>query len=249
MFRMRVWMLMLLVLPGVVFARERLVYDTFERLIPEIGRQSFNGNALADGARINKLQAIHGGHWKATANFRLRDLAGGEAVLTGIGRAGQLATQVIDGTAGETTISCDVTRKDKNGFLGFGFLPGDQESDVPQVWMAMHSSGKIVVSYDGENGAIGSYEPGMDYRSGIEDGKPFETLSLTYDRDGNTVSGSINGQEVFTRVSLGGFQPVISRIFLKVNTPRSPSSTGPESGPATEGFGTVEVTRSTGVGS
>jgi len=30
MFRMRVWMLMLLVLPGVVFARERLVYDTLE---------------------------------------------------------------------------------------------------------------------------------------------------------------------------------------------------------------------------
>jgi hypothetical protein len=83
----------------------------------------------------------------------------------------------------------------------------------------------------------------LDYHSKIGEGGTFETLSLTYHRDGNTVSGTINGQEVFNKVPLDGFQPAISHVFLKLIHPRSPLANGPEAGPATEGFGRVEVTR------
>jgi len=155
MVSMRLFMLVLLVVPGLVFAQERLVYDTFDRLIPEIGRKSSKGGALADGVRINTLQAIAGGHWSATGNFRLRDLEGGETVLAGIGSSGQDATQVIDATGDEITIACDVTRKDGTGYLGFGFASGDNTSDVRQVWMAMHSNGRVAVRYDGEKNTIG----------------------------------------------------------------------------------------------
>lgn len=179
---------------------------------------NLNGTTRQNNFQLSSGAAVETGTgtWDSMANIRLNDYNGERMIYLNSSTTNVRAVLPFSYTDGDIlTLTWGVSR-DSSTWLAGGFHNGTSGSAITsngQVWMNFNGGG-VIARINGTATTIGVYSGGSDFSFS---GGDYEMMSLSYNSSANTVSGSVNGDAIFTDYDLGGFTPTISGLILEFN--------------------------------